>query len=303
MNIFRFSAAWLAPSLLGLCVLGSPATAHAGVPECGGLRLEEAGNCEIRGSVQCEGSCNRLGIYKKACATKLQKVCRQDCKLSAQPTCTDQCTGTCKTRCDRGENITCTHNCFGECKGSCNAACGGKPDVAQCLASCEANCDGECDVKCGPVLDAPCYTHCIECCGGSCGAQANMDCQTTCQDKEFETCEHELEVDCNASCSAKGAIFCGGEFVLAGDQVPACVKALTARGIATADLRASVSVGTSSLPSGSSTSGGKAGCSITGAPGGGSGGGGAAHAAWLMLAGIFAWKRARRSARDHASRG
>ena len=252
MKTLRLSSALFAVVL----TVGLSSEARAGVPECGNLRLEEAGNCELRGSVQCEGSCSKLGIYKKACATKLQRVCHQDCKLLAQPTCTDSCTGTCKSRCDRGENITCTHNCYGECKGSCNVACGGKPDVARCLASCEATCDGECDTKCAPVVDAPCYTHCIECCGGSCTAQANMDCQTTCQDKEFETCEHELEVDCKGSCSAKGAIFCGGEFVLAGDQVPACVSALAARGIATADLRVSVSLGTSSLPTTGGAKGG-----------------------------------------------
>ena len=114
--------------------------------------------------------------------------------------------------------------------------------MAQCIASCEANCDGECDIKCAPVVDGDCYTHCIECCGGSCGAQANMDCQTTCQDKEFETCERELKVSCNGSCSGSGAIFCGGNYVLSGDQIPACIRALAAQGIATKDLRVSGSV-------------------------------------------------------------
>lgn len=288
MKTYRMQATLLA-SVLGVVALATSSPANAGVPECGGLRLEEAGSCEIRGSVQCEGSCSKLGIYKKACATKLSKVCRKDCTLSATPTCTDSCTGTCKTRCDRGENITCTHNCYGECKGDCNAACGGKANVAQCLASCEATCDGECDVKCGPVVDAPCYTHCIECCGGSCGAQANMNCQTTCQDKEFETCEHELEVNCKGSCTAKGAIFCNGDFVLAGDQVASCVQALSARGVATADLRVSVSIGNAPTTAGG---GDRAGCSTSAASGAESG-----AAGWFALAGIWAWSRRRRSPR------
>lgn len=227
--------------LVCVVVVGVAGTAYAGVPECGGLRLEDASSCEIRGSIQCEGSCSRLGIYKKACATKLHKECKQTCTLNPQATCTDSCTTQCTTRCDSGESITCQHNCFGECKGSCAAECAGKPDVARCTASCEATCDGECDVKCAPVVNAPCYEHCIECCGGSCTAQSNMTCQTSCQDKEFEECEHELEIDCKGSCSAKGAIFCNGEFVLAGDQIANCVKALSTRGIATVDFRAEAS--------------------------------------------------------------
>src|SRR5205085_2060772 len=84
-----------------------------------------------------------LGIYKKACATKLHTECKQTCTLSAQPTCTDSCTTSCKSQCDAGVNITCQHNCFGECKGTCAADCAGKADVARCTASCEATCDGD----------------------------------------------------------------------------------------------------------------------------------------------------------------
>ncbi len=260
-----------------------PSSASAGIPECGNLRLEGVSRCEIRGSVQCEGSCSRLGIYKKACATKLQKVCRKDCTLSANPTCTDSCTVSCKTRCDKGESITCSHNCYGECNGSCGTSCAGKPDVAKCIASCEATCDGECDVKCGPVVDAPCYTHCIECCGGSCGAQANMDCQTTCQDKEFETCEHELEIDCKGSCSVKGAIFCDDQFVISGDQIPACVQAMAAQGISAVDVRGSVSIGTDKPPTANVS-----GCAAT--PGNSEGG---ASMAALFALGIVLIRRKR----------
>jgi uncharacterized protein (TIGR03382 family) len=58
-----------------------------------------------------------------------------------------------------------------------------------------------------------------------------MDCQTTCQDEEFEQCEYELKIDCDASCSAEGALFCDGEYMLSGSQLPACVEALIAQGI------------------------------------------------------------------------
>jgi hypothetical protein len=221
-----------------LCLLVCASSARAGVPECGGIRLEEVSGCEIKGHVECDANCSKLGIYETACATRLQKVCRQDCTLLANPTCTDSCTVSCKQECDRGVSITCSHNCFKECVGSCEVSCPDGQDT-QCKASCQATCDGECDVKCAPVVDAPCYTHCIECCGGSCTAQANMSCQTTCQEQEFKTCEHELQVDCQGSCSADGALFCDGKYVLSGSDVGPCVRALIARGIPPVDLRVS----------------------------------------------------------------
>ncbi|MEY4546750.1 MAG: hypothetical protein RL685_2945 [Pseudomonadota bacterium] len=238
------------PGLIGLLALGASALAHAGIPECNNIRLEDVtnGGCELRASGQCSASCDRLGVYKKACATKLHTVCREDCTLSAQPTCSDSCTVSCQSECDRGVSITCQHNCFNECHGSCDARCEGAADAAQCRATCEATCDGECDIQCRPVVDGDCYTHCIECCGGSCKAQANMDCQTTCQEQEFEDCEHELEIDCSASCDIDGALFCGGEFILSGQQLPSCVQALIARGTLTVDAEAQAEVSLGSLP-------------------------------------------------------
>ena len=264
----------------GLSVLALPGIARAGIPECNNVRLEDVANgaCELRGSVECQGSCDRLGIYKKACATKLHQVCRTDCTFAAKADCTDSCTVQCKSECDRGVSITCQHNCFNECSGSCDGKCQGATDAAQCRATCEATCDGECDIQCQPVVDAPCYTHCIECCGGSCKAQANMDCQTTCQDEQFESCEHELEVNCSGSCSADGALFCNGQYIISGSDLPDCVKALIARG--TLDAHAEGSVSLDSL----GKSAGKAGCSL----GARSDSGGAAG---VLLAVILAWSR------------
>lgn len=217
--------------------------ARAGIAECGGIRLEDVQSCEIRGSIRCEAGCEQLGVYEKACATKLHKVCRQDCTLSADVTCTDECTESCSEQCDRGVPITCIHNCFAECQGACDAKCEGSENPARCVASCEATCDGECDIQCAPVVDGDCYKHCVECCGGSCGAQANMDCQTTCQDQEFETCEYELKADCDASCSGQGALFCDGEYVLSSSEILPCARALSTRGIVEVDVGGSISVG------------------------------------------------------------
>ena len=94
---------------LTLAVLTSAPLAHAGIPECGGIRLEDVSSCEIRGSLDCQASCDELGVFKKACATRLHNVCRSECTLAAEPTCTDECTVQCESDCDRGINITCIH--------------------------------------------------------------------------------------------------------------------------------------------------------------------------------------------------
>ncbi|MCB9705361.1 MAG: hypothetical protein H6711_26040 [Myxococcales bacterium] len=229
MTLFRHSLAFALCSLVGALAL--PNSASAGLPECNNIRLEDVGACEIRGDLKCEAGCDELGIYKKACATKLHTVCRDVCTVDADGGCTDECTIQCSHDCDIGVNVICTHNCFLECEGSCDTSCAGAADEATCRASCEATCDGECDVQCGAAVDGDCYSHCIECCDGSCTAQANMTCQTSCQEESFEECEYELRADCSASCSGDGALFCDGEYVLAGSQIPACVQALIAAGI------------------------------------------------------------------------
>ena len=221
----------VAGGLLALAAALAPATAAAGLPECNGVRLEDANACEIRGDLQCSAGCDKLGVYKKACATKLHTKCRNVCTLDADATCTDECTVQCSADCDIGVNVICTHNCYRECEGSCDAACAGAADGATCKASCEATCDGECDVQCGAAIDGDCYSHCIECCGGSCTAQANMTCQTSCQEEEFEQCEYEFKAECSASCSGSGALFCDGEYVLSGAQIGACINALIAAGL------------------------------------------------------------------------
>jgi hypothetical protein len=220
----------------------------AGIEECHDLRLENAARCELRGDLQCDASCEDFGIYEKACATKLTTECRQECTLEANPTCTDECTESCTSSCDLGVNVICTHNCFGECTASCDFDCELADDVEQCHASCEANCDAECDIKCKPLVEGSCYQHCIECCGGSCTAQANMNCQTTCQEREFEECEYEFRADCQASCSGSGSLFCDGEFVMAGAEIPGCARALVERGVLGLDIEAMADVDFSTSP-------------------------------------------------------
>lgn len=214
-----------------------PASAE-GVPECGNIRFEGLANCEVRVTAECNASCTELGIYKTACATKLVPVCKTECTLSAMPTCTDECTVQCKSDCDNGVNVICAMNCFSECTTTRDASCSGKADAAQCSATWDANCDAECDAQCVTV-EGNCYQHCIECCDGSCTADANMDCQETCQNEVFEDCEHEFRANCEASCSGDGALFCNGEYIIAGSQIPTCIKALATRGL---EVKAEASV-------------------------------------------------------------
>ena len=89
--------------------------ASAGPKECNYIRIKELKNCEVVLSGTCTASCDELGIYDTACATKLQTVCGDQCTLSANPTCTDGCTTQCQTDCDAGINVICSHNCFAEC--------------------------------------------------------------------------------------------------------------------------------------------------------------------------------------------
>src|SRR5262245_19038404 len=85
-------------------------SAHAGIPECNNVRLEDGGSCEIRGEVDCNVGCDELGVYKKACATKLHTVCREVCTLTADAGCTDECTVSCSRDCDLGIYVICSHN-------------------------------------------------------------------------------------------------------------------------------------------------------------------------------------------------
>lgn len=258
----------------------------AGIPECANLRLEDVGSCEIQGNIQCEAGCSQLGVYKKACATKLRTVCSTECTLDAEPTCTDECTEVCTEQCDLGKNVVCIHNCFSECSGSCDADCSDAADPEQCVATCEANCDGECDIKCKPLVEGDCYKHCIECCGGSCTAQANMSCQQSCQEEEFESCEYEFRADCDASCTGEGALFCDGEYALSGTDLPSCGQALLARGISVADIEASAEIDTSELSDAVGT-----GCST------GSGPLPSSRWEWLGLIGVGLFAGRRRRAR------
>jgi hypothetical protein len=123
-----------------------------------------------------------------------------------------------------------------------------------------------------------------------------MDCQTTCQEEEFEDCEHELEVECSGSCDVDAALFCNGEYVLAGDDLQTCVQALVAKGTLEASAVAEVQLG------GAGPSNAKASCAS--APGSVDGSGGSGAIGWAaVLSGIAGWVRRRGRRRNPALEG
>lgn len=232
--------------LLGIVgSLSAAVPAYAGVPECNNVRFDDvfasSAKCEVRVNATCTAGCSELGIYKTACATKLVTTCGPQCMLSAMPTCTDGCTVQCKSDCDNGVNVICAHNCFSECTTNRETSCGANADPEQCRATWNANCDKECDSKCVTV-DGACYQHCVECCDGSCTADSNMVCQDACVTNQVETCQQEFRANCEASCNAEGALFCDGQFIIAGSQLKPCMEALIAQGF-TVKAEANVTIG------------------------------------------------------------
>ncbi len=220
-----------------------PALAHAGIPECGDIRIEADAHCGIEFS--CSAGCS-VEVYKKNCATRLYKYCQEECETPPSVVCTDDCGAFCASQCAEGIDVICQHNCFPECVDSCHLTCDSDVDPERCRASCEATCDGECTMQCAELPpNTSCVKHCEECCTGSCRAIAGMNCQVSCQELEFEDCETEVDAECHAGCEGSGALFCDGEFIAGPAQLFECAKGLAAAGIETAgydiDVKAEIS--------------------------------------------------------------
>jgi hypothetical protein len=147
--------------------------------------------------------------------------------VSIETVCVDNCSEFCEADCTLGLVVVCQHNCFPECARSCPAECAGADDPEFCEASCEANCDGECTSQCNDLpIDASCYKHCTECCTGTCRATSTMSCQIECQQTEVEECTTVRQTECETGCEKGGALFCDGEFLLAGEAMDECAAAL-----------------------------------------------------------------------------
>jgi MYXO-CTERM domain-containing protein len=130
---------------------------------------------------------------------------------------------------------------------NCDSQCAGATNRDECKASCESTCAHDCKVKCDELpVDARCVEHCNQCCLGSCTAQANFDCQIDCQAPDFSACRQRLADACSAGCTGAGALFCDGQFVVAGDAIQQCLAALQEMGVeAHVEFKASARTGCS----------------------------------------------------------
>ena len=120
--------------LLGsaIAVVGSvagSATAHAGVPECGGVYLDAAASCELVVRAACDAEC-ALDNLVAMCAADLAAACEASCDLDASIECTDDCGPVCEQRCQNGEDVVCADGCFEECTVACPDQCADAEDGA-----------------------------------------------------------------------------------------------------------------------------------------------------------------------------
>lgn len=95
-------------------------SAAAGIPECGGIRIEAEAQCGVE--FACSAGCTTT-VYKKNCATRLYKRCHEECATPPRVFCTDGCGAFCRSQCAKGVDVICQHNCFPECVDSCEMTC------------------------------------------------------------------------------------------------------------------------------------------------------------------------------------
>jgi hypothetical protein len=77
-----------------------------------------------------------------------------------------------------------------------------------------------------PETDS-CATKCDTGCTAGCTAQANASCQVECQEESFPECSSDYVQLCSTQCAQpEGALFCDGNYVDVGGDLPRCVEAL-----------------------------------------------------------------------------
>lgn len=221
-------------------VCGSTAVAKT-IGECGDVQVSKATRCSVKLTLGCAEGCGPRRMLK-ACATQGVPACREVCHEQPGMICTGDCGGTCEDRC-KVDDLVCQKGCATECLATCADHCDDAADPGHCRAVCEANCGSECDVQCAELpADARCLEHCFQCCSGSCTAQANIVCQTECQEGGLVGCQDGLAEACHAGCDADGALFCDGQFIMAGVEMSACIVALKSHSVPV-ELDTDVSLG------------------------------------------------------------
>jgi hypothetical protein len=189
----------------------SPASAGS-LADCGNIDVSASAQCELQTSGGCQINCTPVHFAAQ---------CDAECTGSASASCTGSCEGTCEGSCSGG--FDCKGYCTADCDGKCDGECSATSDQANCKASCQASCGVKCEGSC-KVNPPDCKGKCQASCSGSCQAQANVSCTADCSAK--------LSGGCSAQCSQpKGALFCNGQYVDAGDHLQNCLDYLGSIGI------------------------------------------------------------------------
>jgi len=244
---------------LGLFICVSEGTASAAsLADCGNIDVNANATC----NVMAEGGCTAADCQPLACSATLYADCKGNCQVP-DVTCEGSCQGTCETNCTAKGSIDCRADCQGrcgvDCSGKCTTQCASDANKstceANCKGTCKASCQGECNAKCEVVPpSATCQAQCQGSCKGSCTATGNLGCQMTCRTKGEASCTGGCEVACT---QPRGAIFCDGQFIDAGNNAQSCITALTDVIKATVNLDATAS-GSASCSNGSCEAQGEA---------------------------------------------
>lgn len=263
VKLFFGALAFAVPAFLAT----TPASAGS-LADCGNINVSAQAKCEMQVSGGCTAQCTPLS-FAAACDAK--------CTGSASVSCTGSCQASCEGSCNPG-SFDCSAYCSGDCSGKCSGECASSGDKTNCEGSCEASCSAKCSASC-KVNPPDCKGKCEASCGGSCEAQANVSCSAS--------CSAELSGGCTAQCSdPKGALFCDGQYVDAGDHMQNCLDYLGSIGITV------TASGDASCSGGSCEAEGKASASCAMQPGG-TAFDGTAFALFAAAAGLVAARRRR----------
>lgn len=218
------------PAMTLLLPLAWSSEAHAGIGACGDIHVEAEASCEVKGGVECTGSCTPIS-FEAQCAAELTASCGGSCNAEIDVECSGSCEASCMGTCEANPgSFDCRGECVGDCSGGCEGRCEAGEGRGECLASCEATCEGSCSASCEatpPTVD--CAGQCEASCSGRCDAEANVDCQIDCQANGYVDCQADLQGGCEAECDVEqGALFCDGQYVDHGNNLEECVESLRA---------------------------------------------------------------------------
>ncbi len=265
-----------------------------GIAACGNIDVKASAQCKAEVQGGCTSQCTPIH-FEAACAAKVDvsKCTGSGCTVQADATCTASCQGTCEASCSADPSITCEGSCSANCDANCDAQCSGEAAGSKAQADCKASCQGSCHGRCQGSCKAnppDCKSKCQASCTGSCEAKVNAKCDIDCSKAVVADCTSKLEGGCQTQCQdPKGAIFCDGQYVDAGNNLADCEAALNAWLKAHVDVsgRASASCSGNSCEAEAEAS---ASCAV-GELGAGSALPGVGGLALVAMAGLYARRR------------